>query len=79
MTKTNKYDIILIEVIIFMMYSIIKAAKTLGVTTYTLRNWCKAKKIKSVKIPCDAPHSRWYIPEEEIIRLREGLPNDNEN
>ena len=61
------------------MIPLIKAAKILGVTTFTMRNWCKAKKIKSVKIPCNDPHSRWYIPEEEIIRLKEGLPNGNED
>ena len=51
------------------MLSVRKSAKMLGVTTYTIRNWERSKKIKAVKIPNDSPKSRWYIPEEEIERL----------
>lgn len=54
------------------MYSVKKSAKMLGVTTYTLRNWAKAKKIKAVKMPDNSKISRWYIPEDEIKRMQTG-------
>lgn len=59
------------------MYSIRKTAKMLGVTTYTVRNWARNKKIKAVKIPNTA-RSQWFISAEEISRLKNGDVN-NEN
>lgn len=58
------------------MYSIRKTAKMLGITTYTVRNWAKSQKIKAVKIPDNSQHSQWFIPADEIKRLKNG---DNEN
>lgn len=48
----------------------------LGITTYTVRNWAKSQKIKAVKIPDNSQHSQWFIPADEIKRLKNG---DNEN
>lgn len=59
------------------MFTIIKASKVLGVTTYTLRNWAKSGKIKAVKIPDNTQHSQWFIPEEEMTRLTRGESNND--
>lgn len=56
------------------MYSIREAAKLLGVTTYTIRNWCQQKKIKAVKIPDNSLQAMWRISEEEINKLTNGEP-----
>ena len=53
-----------------MMYSVKKIAKMLGVTTFTIRKWCKNGTIKAVKIPPDNDKSQWFIPEEELKRLQ---------
>ena len=52
------------------MFTIKKVSKMLGVTTYTVRNWAKIKKIKAVKIPDNSPQSQWFIPESEVERFR---------
>lgn len=52
------------------MLSLRKASKVLGVTTYTVRNWCKTGKIKAVKMPNNSPKSQWFVSDEEIARLQ---------
>ena len=58
------------------MYSIRKTAKILGITTYTVRNWAKCQKIKAVKIPDNSQHSQWFIPADEIKRLKGDTGNE---
>lgn len=60
------------------MYTIRKTAKMLGVTTYTVRNWARNRKIKAVKIPNDSEKAQWFIPVEEIDRLKNGEHADEE-
>lgn len=52
------------------MFPIKRVSKMLGVTTYTVRNWARDKKIKAVKIPDNSQQSQWFIPESEIERLK---------
>lgn len=61
-----------------MMYSIRKTAKMLGVTTYTVRNWCKTGKIKGVKIPDNSEKSQWFVSEQEIARLQGEIKNNEQ-
>jgi excisionase family DNA binding protein len=49
------------------LLSLSKAAEALGVTTQTLRNWDKAKKIKTMRTV--GSHRR--VPISEIERLQE--------
>jgi predicted site-specific integrase-resolvase len=58
------------------MYSIRRTSKILGLSTNTLRNWAKGKKIKAVKIPSNSEKAQWFIPESEIERLQKGEDNN---
>ncbi len=60
------------------MLSIRKVAKMLGITTYTLRNWAKAGKIKAVKIPNNSDKAQWFISEEEVARMQNGEAKNEE-
>ena len=50
-------------------YSLLEAAKVLGMKARTVRNWVHVGKIKAIK---DPGSTVWRIPEEEIIRIQEG-------
>lgn len=54
------------------MLSIRKAAKVLGVTTYTLRNWARLGKIKAVKMPNNSDKAQWFISEDELLKMQKG-------
>ena len=49
------------------MYKVKEAAKILGFTELTIRNWIKIGKINAIKV-----FSQWRIPEDEIYRLKNG-------
>lgn len=51
------------------MFTVREAAKVLGVTTFTVRNWARRGVIRAVKIPVDSPGSHWFIPEAELNAL----------
>lgn len=52
------------------MYKVKEAAKILGFTELTIRNWIKIGKINAIKV-----FSQWRIPEDEIYRLKNGNMN----
>lgn len=50
-------------------YNIRETAKILGITVRTIRQWIRDGKIKAVKY---ANCPMWFIPEDEISRIKEG-------
>lgn len=50
-------------------YNIVKTAELLGIKVRTVRQWIRDGKLKAVKYDVS---NRWFIPESEIERLRNG-------
>lgn len=50
-------------------YNIVKTAELLGIKVRTVRQWIRDGKLKAVKYDVS---NRWFIPESEIRRLKEG-------
>lgn len=50
-------------------YNIVKTAELLGIKVRTVRQWIRDGKIKAVKYEVS---NRWFIPESEIERLKNG-------
>lgn len=56
-----------------------EAAREIGVTSMTIIRWIKAGRIKGER-STPAPHSNWYIPREEVDRIRReyGKPEEDD-
>ncbi|MBC8114149.1 MAG: helix-turn-helix domain-containing protein [Candidatus Saccharimonas sp.] len=56
-------------------YSTVDAAKLLGKSGYTVREWCRNHRIRAEKRPCGRGNSQeWMISHEELTRIQaEGL------
>lgn len=50
-------------------YNIVKTAELLGIKVRTVRQWIRDGKLKAVKYDVS---NRWFIPESEIARLKNG-------
>ena len=50
-------------------YNIVKTAELLGIKVRTVRQWIRDGKLKAVKYDVS---NRWFIPESEIERLKNG-------
>lgn len=50
-------------------YNIVKTAELLGIKVRTVRQWIRDEKLKAVKYDVS---NRWFIPESEITRLKNG-------
>ena len=50
-------------------YNIVRTAELLGIKVRTVRQWIRDGKLKAVKYDVS---NRWFIPESEIERLRNG-------
>lgn len=53
-------------------YNIVKTAELLGIKVRTVRQWIRGGKLKAVKYDVS---NRWFIPESEITRLKNGNKN----
>lgn len=56
-------------------YSTEEVAKIVGKDPYTVREWCRAGRVKAVKRQCGRGKSaEWAVPHEELVRFQnEGL------
>src|SRR3954453_12471295 len=56
-------------------YSTAEAAKGLGKSEFTVREWCRLGRVRAEKRPCGRGHSQeWSISHAELTRIRnEGL------
>lgn len=56
-------------------YSTTEAAKILGKSSFTVREWCRLRRIRAEKRPCGRGNSQeWMISHEELERVQaEGL------
>jgi hypothetical protein len=56
-------------------YSISEVAELLGKAPFTVREWCRNRRIHAEKRPCGRGKSReWMVSHQELVRIRnEGL------
>ena len=71
----TKLDSILIQGVEKDFYSTSELAAIVGRAEFTVRQWCRLRRIKAQKRPCGrGPSKEWMISHSELNRLRsEGL------
>ena len=67
--------LLLQERVVRRFYSTADVAKLLGKAEFTVREWCRLRRIRAEKRPCGRGNSKeWMIPHEELERVQaEGL------
>jgi len=61
-------------------YSTAEVAKTLGKAEFTVREWCRLRRIRAAKKECGrGVASEWIISHDELVRIQNHglLPNEN--
>ncbi len=79
---TELRDLVVAQRTVKEAYSTAEVAKLLSKSEFTVREWCRHKRIKATKRTCGRGRSQeWTILHEELIRIRnEGLlPLDGED
>ena len=52
-------------------YTTAEAAEILGRAEFTVREWCRLKRVKATKRPCGRGNAReWIIAHEELMRIK---------
>ena len=71
----EKLQLLLQQRIVQKFYSTADVAKLLNKAEFTVREWCRLRRIRAEKRPCGRGHSlEWMISHEELDRLKaEGL------
>ena len=71
----DKLQMLLQQKIVQKFYSTGDVAKVLNKAEFTVREWCRLRRIRAEKRPCGRGHSlEWMISHEELDRIKaEGL------